>query len=80
MLKLENNCVNCGLHCLGKDCKNVDVPTHYCDYCNKQVLAEYKIEEDDFCKKCANDYLQNLFNDLTIQDRAKVLELTLKKY
>ena len=45
MIKIENDCVGCGLPCLGSACPYREVPYFYCDDCEYEYeeLAEYDI-------------------------------------
>lgn len=80
MRKYENQCVGCpeGMGCLGKSCPYVDVLVDYCDDCGAEG-AEYRIDGDDLCEDCAEKYLQEVFDDLTISEKAEALEVDLTK-
>ena len=80
MRKYENQCVGCpeGMGCLGKSCPYVDVPVDYCDDCGAEG-AEYRIDGDDLCEDCVEKYLQEVFDDLTVSEKAEALEVDLTK-
>ena len=48
MIKFENDCCDCALHCRGSTCRNRNVPHFYCDECEDEVeeLFEYDGEVD----------------------------------
>lgn len=51
----KDECVSCGLPCLGNSCPNRNVPHYYCDECKKEFEAdELFITEDDgdLCLDC----------------------------
>lgn len=51
MITYEDECVNCGLPCLGTSCPNRNVPHFYCDDCgDEEDLYEY--EGEQLCIKC----------------------------
>ena len=47
MIKYENDCVGCGLPCLGESCEYSNVAHYYCDRCGDEAeqLRYYKGEE-----------------------------------
>ena len=40
MIKTENECVDCGLPCLGKSCPYTHVTRIYCDRCGKEITND----------------------------------------
>ena len=51
MQRIENECVDCGLPCLGSSCPNRNVVRYYCDYCgNEEKLYHY--DNLEICKEC----------------------------
>lgn len=77
MLEYEDHCVGCPpeIGCLGTSCPNINVPTYYCDDCKN--YAQYNIDGDDLCENCAEKYLKERFNDLSIEEMAKALEINM---
>lgn len=75
---IEDQCVQCGLPCLGDWCPHRNVPVRYCDYCQRDIV-EYQLNDKDVCKDCAEEYLNFYFSDLTIYERAVLLGVKLKK-
>ena len=73
----ESYCVDCGLPCLGKFCPNHLRTNYYCNKCEE--CAKYQIEDNDYCESCANEYLQQIFNDLSIAQKTKILDLSFRK-
>lgn len=80
MRKYENQCVGCptGMGCLGSSCPYRNVPKDYCDLCGKEGTI-YRIDRKDYCEDCAKEYFYEMFNNLTIMEMAKVLEVNILK-
>ena len=78
MKKIESFCFDCELPCLGKICPNHSGTVYYCDKCKS--YAEYQIDGVDYCEPCVEEYIQETFEDLTIIEKAKVLNISLHKY
>lgn len=51
MRKIENECVDCGLPCLGNSCPNRNVVRFYCDRCTKETTL-YNYYGEEICKEC----------------------------
>lgn len=51
MKKIENECVNCGLPCLGKSCPYREVPHYYCDRCGEEETLYY-YHGEELCEYC----------------------------
>ena len=75
MKKIENRCVDCGMPCLSS-CRLRNVNVCYCDRC-KDDNAIYTINDEDLCEHCADTVLNELFDELTISEKAEALNLTL---
>ena len=73
--KLESNCVSCQLPCLGKSCPYYEVEVANCDVCGEE--AEYEIDGEDYCKDCAEKYLKECFDALSIREKADCLDICL---
>lgn len=54
MTRTEDECVNCGLPCLGNRCPNRNVTRFYCDECGAEADPDelYIDENDELCKEC----------------------------
>lgn len=78
MREVENNCVDCGLPCLGSSCPHRNAVFYYCDICGE--YAEYKIDGKDLCDKCAEEYLNEIFEDLSASEKAEALGLSYETY
>lgn len=81
MIKYENHCCSCAVPaypCMGSSCPNVNVPVYYCDCCGDDTYAEYEIEGEHYCEGCANCYLKEIFYDLTLLEKAKLLNVDIK--
>lgn len=55
MLKIENHCVDCGIHCLGDICPNRRVEVHYCDKCGCELEEIYEVEGEELCEDCLKE-------------------------
>ena len=79
MKKHENFCVDCPteLGCYGSGCPYTKVPVYYCDNCGNDH-AEYNIDGEDLCEHCAELYLQDAFDDLTVTEKAEALQIEIK--
>lgn len=56
MLKVENQCVDCGLPCLGSSCSYRNVEVYYCDRCGNECGDEvYDVDGTDLCEYCLKD-------------------------
>lgn len=76
MIKYKNECRDCavpGYPCIGSLCRYINVPYHYCDVCDSD--APYRIDGRDYCKECVKVYLQVAFDELTISEKAKLLDI-----
>lgn len=51
MKKIENECVSCGLPCLGNSCPNRNVIRFYCDRCGEEGKLYY-YDSEEICKEC----------------------------
>ena len=79
MIVYEDRCVMCPpeMGCLGNDCPKLHVPVHQCDICRRYV-ADYQIDGEDYCETCAKKYIQDAFDDLSLQEKADLLHINLK--
>jgi len=52
--RIENDCVSCGLPCLGSRCPNRSVAHYYCDNCGEEFESDklFKWNGQDYCKEC----------------------------
>jgi len=48
----SNDCVGCGLPCLGSSCKYKKVQHFKCDYCGEEDVKLYKYGSDEICEEC----------------------------
>ena len=55
MIKTVNECVNCGLPCLGDTCPNRHVTRCYCDRCGDETDELYEVDGEDLCEDCLKD-------------------------
>lgn len=78
MRKYENQCVECPpwMGCNESVCPYANVAIDYCDQCGVDG-AKYRINGDDYCEDCANEYLQEVFDDLTTSEKADILNIDL---
>ena len=56
MVKYENECVNCGLPCLGDACPYRNVPHWYCDKCHEEIgIERYDVDGEELCESCLKE-------------------------
>ena len=57
MMKIENDCVHCGLPCMGDSCKYMNVPHYYCDECGDECYEDemYELEDQELCLYCLKE-------------------------
>lgn len=51
MKKTENECVGCGLPCMGSSCPNWKVTRFYCDHCKEEAKL-YEFDGKELCIDC----------------------------
>ena len=51
MKRIENECADCGLPCLGDSCPNRNVVRLYCDKCNEEKVL-YHYDSEELCGDC----------------------------
>lgn len=59
MKRLENECVDCGLPCLGNSCPNRNVPRFYCDDCGDEAQL-YDFDGEELCISCIEKRLDKV--------------------
>ena len=51
MVKVENECVDCGLPCIGSSCPYMNVTRYYCDDCYDEATL-YEYDGQELCADC----------------------------
>ena len=51
MKKVENECVNCGLPCIGDACRYRNAVRYYCDKCGEEEKL-YHYGDRELCADC----------------------------
>ncbi len=59
MIKKENECVDCGLPCLGSSCPNRNVIRIYCDKCGDEGKI-YHYDGEHLCISCIEETLEEV--------------------
>ena len=59
MVRYENDCVDCGLPCLGTACPHRSVPHFYCDECGNETKTYY-FDDDELCIECIEKRLDRV--------------------
>lgn len=59
MITYENDCVGCGLPCLGNSCPHRNVAHYYCDECGDETEI-YHFEEEQLCIECIKHRLNKV--------------------
>ena len=62
MIKKENECVDCGLPCLGSSCPNRNVIRIYCDKCGEEGKI-YHYDGEHLCISCIEETLKEVEPD-----------------
>lgn len=55
MVKVVDECVHCGLPCLGDACSNRNIRVHVCDRCEEYIDTDQIYKDEDYeelCKEC----------------------------
>lgn len=78
MIKIESECVDCQLPCIKSKCPYRRVERIVCDVCVEEI-AEYIIDGEEYCEQCAEEYLNNTFDGLSLSEKAKALDVQLKE-
>lgn len=52
MIRIENDCVDCGMPCLGNVCQYRNVPHIYCDNCGDECDEVYDVGGEQLCEDC----------------------------
>lgn len=73
-----NECVECGLPCLGVDCPNRNTYRYYCDECGEEGV-DYEIEGEELCEECAEKNLNELLLQLSIEEKAEAIGIYIYK-
>ena len=58
MTRIENQCVDCALPCLGSTCPNRNVRVLYCDNCEYEADKLYVLDGSEVCKECLFEMLE----------------------
>lgn len=74
MIIYENECVACGLPCLGSSCTYRNVPHYICDQCGEEIEGSvYEYYNEHYHEYCLREYLLN-DNNLTEEDIQEIEE------
>jgi hypothetical protein len=59
MKRIEDECVDCGLPCLGRACRYRAVPHWFCDECGQEFNPDelYAFDGQELCEECLKDIL-----------------------
>lgn len=56
MVRVENDCVDCGLPCIGEACPLRHVEHRYCDKCDEEIGGEYyDVDGEELCEYCLKE-------------------------
>lgn len=59
MKQYENECVDCGLPCIGDACPHRKVPHYYCDECDEEETLYY-FDGRELCINCIINMLEKV--------------------
>lgn len=57
MRKVEDQCVSCGLPCMGNACPYKNVVCYYCDKCGDETTL-YHFDGEELCLDCIQERLE----------------------
>lgn len=80
MIKYEDECVGCApeLGCTAPWCDRLSVERYYCDKCG--AAADYVLDDgEELCEDCAATELDAQWNDLSLDEKADLLDVALKR-
>lgn len=63
MVRVENECVNCGLPCIYDSCPNFAVTRMYCDECDDEADVLYWWDNQQLCLDCVEARLERVEPD-----------------
>lgn len=52
MIRFQNDCCDCALHCRGDACRNRNVPHFYCDECEDETEELFEYDGEQICRDC----------------------------
>ena len=56
MVIIENDCVGCGLPCIGDACPYRNAEHRYCDKCNDEIGDDYyDVDGEELCEDCLKE-------------------------
>lgn len=56
---IENDCVMCGLPCLGSSCPHRNVTRFYCDECGEETTL-YHYDGEELCLDCIKKRIEKV--------------------
>lgn len=62
MYKIEDDCVDCGLPCLGDNCPYRNVTVNYCDECGEEYEFLYDYDGQELCKDCLLETVPKIYD------------------
>lgn len=79
MVQYENECVGCHteMGCMGEICPNRNVPRRYCDTCGDPACCT--IDDSDYCEFHASEIMGDLFNGLSLEEKAELFDIDFTK-
>ncbi len=57
MTTYKDDCVSCGLPCMGSSCKYKNVPHYFCDKCGDECNDDnmYEVDGAELCEFCLKE-------------------------
>ena len=62
MIEVTNECVDCGLPCIGDACPYKNVKRFYCDRCGEETEI-YHYNGEELCIECIKSELEPVVNE-----------------
>lgn len=63
MVRIENECCDCGLPCIGDSCPYLNVLRLYCDECGEMMDVLYHFDCQELCLDCIEARLERVEYD-----------------
>ena len=63
MIRIENECVQCGLPCIYESCQYFRVIRCYCDNCKSESDTLYHWDSEEWCIDCIVNKLEEVEYD-----------------
>lgn len=63
MIRKVNNCVDCGLPCIGTSCRYKNELEIICDRCGDECYEAYDVNDETLCESCLLETFPKITSD-----------------